>query len=101
MRRSGDAHKWIGGAYARCERLAVGICLKAITQEVGIALVDLLKAGHRSSSIGEGLGRDAPGDSNVQYGGHVVKSLVLWKQRTRGKLGEGAIYTIGMEAPTF
>src|SRR6266849_5459199 len=73
MGRSRDAHKWIGGAHARRERLAIGIGLETIAQEAGIALVDIVKASHRSSGVGEGFGRDAPRGSNGQWGVHVVQ----------------------------
>ncbi len=72
MGRSRDAHKRIGGAHARRQRLAVGIRLKTIAQEARIALIDIVKASHRRSGIGEGLGRDVPRGSYAQWGVHVV-----------------------------
>src|SRR5215470_8945972 len=96
MRRSRDAHKWVGGPYPRCERLAVSVCLKAITQKASITLVDLLKASHRCSGIGKGLSRDAPRGSSALCGGHVV--LVRFCGNNAGRLG--GVYTTGMRVPT-
>ena len=71
MRRSRDAYERIGGAHARRERLAIGICLKTLAQEARIALVNLDKAGDRRSRIGESFGRDARRGSDAWCGMHV------------------------------
>jgi hypothetical protein len=40
MGRGRHAHKRIGGAYARCERLAIDIRFEAIAQKASVAVVD-------------------------------------------------------------
>ena len=47
MGRGRNAYKWIIGPYARRERLATGIRLKTISQELSVALVDILEAADR------------------------------------------------------
>jgi hypothetical protein len=58
-----DAHKRIGGAHARANRLTIGIRPKTIAQEGGIALIDLIEASNRRSGIGKGLSGWAPIDA--------------------------------------
>jgi hypothetical protein len=72
MGRGRHAHKGIGGAHARGERLAINIRLKVITQEASVAVVDLVEAGNCRSGVSEGFGRDALRGQHTQCGVHVV-----------------------------
>src|SRR5690349_19660644 len=68
MGRGRNAHKRIGGAYARCERLA-------IAQKASVAVVDLIKAGNCRSCIRKGFGREERRGQNACGGAHVMTGL--------------------------
>ena len=70
MGRGREAHKGIGCAHARRERLAIDVRLKAIAQEVSVPLVDLVEADDCRSGVGEGFGRDALRGQHAQCGVH-------------------------------
>ena len=55
MGRGRDAHKRIGGAHARANRLTIGIRPKAIAQEAGIALFRVRQVEFWHSVIGQGM----------------------------------------------
>jgi len=75
MGRDRDAHKGIGGAHARANRLTIGIRPKAIAQESNIALVDLVEARDGRSGIGEGLRREALRGQDAQCRMHVLDGI--------------------------
>ena len=75
MGRGREAHKGIGCAHARRERLAIDVRLKAIAQEVSVPLVDLVEADDCRSGVGEGFGRDALRGQHAQCGVHVVDRM--------------------------
>ena len=62
-----DAHKRIGGADARANRLTIGMRLKTIAQECGIALIDFVEASDRRRGSGKGFRRDALRGQDAQW----------------------------------
>src|SRR6478736_283774 len=66
MGRGREAHKGIGCAHARRERLTIDVRLKAIAQEVSVPLVDLVEADDCRSGVGEGFGGAAGSARSVR-----------------------------------
>ena len=73
-----DAHKRIGGAHARANRLTIGMRPKTIAQECSIALIDLVEASDRRSGIGKGFRRDALRGQDAQCRLHVLTRFLGW-----------------------
>ena len=73
-----DAHKRIGGAHARANRLTIGMRPKTIAQEGSIALIDLVEASDRRSGIGKGFRRDALRGQDAQCRVHVLNGISGW-----------------------
>jgi hypothetical protein len=73
-----DAHKRIGGAHARANRLTIGMRPKTIAQECGIAPIDFVEASDRRRGIGKGFRRDTLRGQDAQCRVHVLTRFLGW-----------------------
>src|SRR6266566_631297 len=72
MGRGRNAHKRIGGAHPRCERLAIDIRFEAIAQKASVAAVDLIEAGNCRSCVRKGFSREERRGQNGCGGAHLM-----------------------------
>src|SRR5882757_8062922 len=74
MRRGRDPHQRIMRPHPRRERQAVDIGLKAIAQELGVALVDLLEAADGGTGVDERFGQDGRRSFEQRCGRHFASA---------------------------